>query len=128
MRRDLASNIADVPAIAPAVQSAAADGAAIDTKGFSSLAFLVNTGAIVGSGDFGVKLQESDSSGSGFTDVAADQVDTTAPATLTATSSYKLGYRGNKRFVRLALAKTGGTSIALGAIAVLGHPDHAPVA
>lgn len=128
MRRDLTSNIAAMPAIAPAVQSAAADGAAIDTKGFSSLAFVVNTGAIVGSGDFGVKLQDSDESDSGFTDVAADQVDTTAPATLGAASSYKLGYRGNKRFVRLALAKAGGTSIALGAIAVLGHPDHAPVA
>lgn len=126
MRRDLASNIAAVPAIAPAVQSAAADGTAIDTKGFSSLAFVVNTGAIAGSGDFGVKLQDSDESGSGFTDVAGDHVDTTAPATLGAANSYKLGYRGNKRFVRLALAKAGGTSIALGAVAVLGHPDHAP--
>jgi hypothetical protein len=126
--RDLASNISAVPAIAPAVQSAAADGAAVDTKGFGSVAFVVNTGAVVGSGDFGVKLQDSDASGSGFTDVVADQVASTAPATLAAASSYKLGYRGFKRYVRLSLAKAGGTSIALGAVAVLGNPERAPVA
>lgn len=38
------------------------------------------------------------------------------------------GYRGNKQFVRLQLTKAGGTSIALGAVAVLGNPHVAPVA
>ncbi len=97
--RDLASNIGAVAALAPAVTSAAANGAAIDTLGFNSVAFILNTGAIAGDGDFGVKVQESDTDVSGdFTDATA--VDTTAPATLAATSAYKLGYRGHKRFVR----------------------------
>lgn len=126
--RDLYSNIGAVLALAPAVQAAAADGVSIDTKGFNRLAFVVNTGAIVGSGDFGVKLQESDASGSGFADVAASQVDSNAPATLTASGSFKLGYRGTKRYVRVSLTKAGGTSIALGASAVLGDPADAPVA
>ena len=126
--RDLYSNIGAVLALAPAVQASAADGLAIDTKGFNRLAIVVNTGAIVGAGDFGVKLQESDASGSGFADVAAAQVDSNAPATLTASSSFKLGYRGNKRYVRISLTKAGGTSIALGASAVLGDPADAPVA
>lgn len=126
--RDLYSNIGAVLALTPAVKTAAGEGPAIDTKGFGSVAFLVNTGAIAGAGDFGVKLQESDTTTSGdFADAAADVVDTNAPATLAATSSYKLGYRGFKRYVRLALTMAGGTSIAAGAVAVLGQAQSRPV-
>jgi hypothetical protein len=126
--RDIAHNIAAVSAIAPAVQAAALNSAAIDTKDFNSLAFVVNTGAIVGAGDFGVKLQESDASDSGFADVAADQFTSNAPATLAADSAYKLGYIGWKRYVRLAVSKAGGTSIALGAVAIKGDAADKPVA
>ncbi len=127
--RDIASNIGAVPALAPAVQAAATTGAAIDTKGFGSLAIVVNTGAIAGDGDFGVKLQDSDTTTSGdFADAAADVVDSNAPATLEASSTYKLGYRGFKRYVRIALTKAGGTSIAAGAVAVLGQAQSRPVA
>ena len=52
--------------------------------------------------------------------------DSNAPATLAAASTYKLGYRGFKRYVRLALTKAGGTSIAAGAVAVLGHAQNRP--
>lgn len=117
--RDLFSNVEAVQALAPAVQASATTGPAIDLKGCNRVAILVNTGAIVSSGDFGVKLQESDTTTSGdFTDVAAAQVDSDAPATLAAASAYRLGYRGWKRYIRLALTKAGGTSIALGAVAV----------
>lgn len=127
--RDLYSNIGAGLALAPAVQSAAATGAAIDTRGYGSVAFAVNTGAIAGDGDFGVKLQESDTDITGdFTDVAATSVDSNAPATLAASSTYKLGYRGHKRFVRVALTKAGGTSIAAGAVAILGNAATRPVA
>lgn len=129
MRRDLYSNIGTVLALAPAVQSAATEGPAIDTKAFSSIAIVISSGAVVGSGDFGAKLQESDTTTSGdFTDVAADFVDSNAPATLAASATYKLGYRGHKRYIRLAVTKAGGTSIALGAVAVKGDPQNAPVA
>lgn len=123
--RDIANNIAVRPAIVPAVKSAAADGITVDTLGFNSVAFAVSTGAIVSAGDFGVKIQESDASGSGFTDATA--VTTNAPATLAAASSYKLGYHGFKRYVRLQLTTAGGTSIALGATAILGHAASKPV-
>lgn len=125
--RDLFHNIAAVPALVPAVQSAAASGLAIDLKGANRVAIVVNTGAIVSSGDFGVKLQESDTTTSGdFTDVAAAQMDTDAPATLGANASYRLGYRGFKRYVRVALTKAGGTSIAAGAVAVLSDLSERP--
>jgi hypothetical protein len=120
-----------VQALAPAVVTAAVNGAAIDLKGFDSALFVINTGATAGSGDFGVKLQESDTPTDGdFTDVAAADRLGTVPATLVASTVYRLGYIGSKRkrYVRLAVTKAGGTSIALGAAALLGHPNLAPVA
>lgn len=125
--RDIISNISAVQALAPAVQTAAADGLAVDLKGFNRVAFVIATGAVAGSGDFSIKLQESDD-GVAFTDAVASVVLGTVPATLEAASTYKLGYVGFKRYVRLALTKAGGTSIALGAVAVLADPAIRPVA
>lgn len=127
--KDTTSNVKALPAIVPAVKSAAGDGETIDTQGFGSLVFVVNTGAVTGDGDFGVKVQESDTSVSGdFTDADAEDMRGTIPATLAANSAYRVGYVGSKRFARLALTKAGGTSIAAGAVAVLGNPAIAPVA
>jgi len=118
-----------VQALAPAVQAAAVDGAAIDLIGFDSALITLNTGAIASAGDFGAKLQESDASGSGYTDVASADQHGTFPATLEANSAYRVGYIGSKRkrYIRVSLTKAGGTSIAAGAVAVLGHPAKAPV-
>lgn len=117
--RDLYSNIEAVQALAPAVQASATTGSAIDVKGANRIAIIVNTGAIASAGDFGVKLQESDTTTSGdFTDVAAAQVQSDAPATLAAASAYRLGYLGFKRYIRVALTKAGGTSIVAGATAI----------
>lgn len=120
-----------VQAHAPAVVTAAVSGSAVDLSGFDSALFVVNTGAIVGSADFGVKLQESDTTDDAdFTDVAAADQLGTVPATLAANSAYRVGYIGSKRkrYVRAVVTKAGGTSIALGIVAVLGHPAIAPVA
>lgn len=125
--KDLYSNVKAVPAIVPAVKTAAGDGSTVDVQGFGSLLFVINTGAIAGDGDFGVKVQDS-ANGSDWADAAAVDVQGTIPDTLDATSAYRVGYTGSKRYVRLALTKEGGTSIALGAVAILGHPAVAPVA
>lgn len=117
--RDLFHNIDAAVALAPAVLTASVNGPAIDLKGSNRAAVLVTTGAIAGAGVFGVKLQESDTTEAGdFADVAAEWVDSDAPAVLAADSAYRLGYRGHKRFLRLAATRAGGTSIALGAVAV----------
>ena len=121
MRKGLFHNLAAIAAINSASQSAAADGIEIDRKGSQGLMFIVNTGAITSAGDFGVKVQESDTTGAGYTDADADDVISGVPATLAATSAYQVEYIGKKRFVRLALTKAGGTSIQLGAIALIGH-------
>lgn len=127
MRKDAYSNVSAVSAIAPAVKTAAADGTTIDRQNFDALLFVVNTGAVAGDGDFGVKVQES-ADNSEWTDAAADDVLGTVPATLEATKAYRLSYIGSKRYVRLAITKEGGTSIALGAVAIQSLPRIAPVA
>lgn len=116
--RDFYSNLDAVPALAPAVQAASTQGPAIDLITGKGVAFIVNTGAIVSSGDFGVTLQESADGSTGWADVDAGLMQTNAPATLAAASVYRLGYLGYERYVRLSLVKTGGTSIAAGAVAV----------
>ena len=127
--KDLFSNVRVAAALAPAVQSSATTTAALDLRDFGSVVYAVETGVIAGSGDFGVKLQHSDTTETGdFVDVPAALVASNAPATLEASSAYKLGYKGTKRYTRLALTKAGGTSIAAGATAILGQPKLAPVA
>lgn len=117
--RDLYSNIDVALALAPAVQAAAIEGPLIDVKGANRIAFVVNTGTIAGSGNFGLKLQEADGNLGPFLDVVAAQAPSNAPATLVADRAYRLGYLGYKRYVRLAVTKASGTSIAVGAVAVL---------
>ncbi|MDG3575722.1 hypothetical protein P7F60_04945 [Rhizobium sp. YJ-22] len=121
MRKGLYHNLKAIQAINSASQAAAADGIEIDRKGSQGLMFIVSTGAVTGAGDFGVKVQESDTSGSGYTDVAADDVISGVPATLGATAAYQVEYIGKRRFVRLSITKAGGTSIQLAAIAIIGH-------
>jgi hypothetical protein len=126
--RSLQPNIDAVQLVAPAVHSGNNTATAVDLQGFESACLVVNTGAIVGAGAFGIKLQESDETAGGtFTDVAAAHLTGTVPATLEANSVYRLGYIGHRRYVRSVLTKTGGTSIALGAVLVKGHPHEAPV-
>lgn len=128
--RDLANNIGVALALSPAVQAATIKGNTIDTAGFGSVAFVINTGAIASAGDFTVKVQESNTTTDGdFTDaVAADLTGDNLPASVGADSSYKVGYVGNKRYVRVVATKNGGTSVAIGAVAVKGHADSRPVA
>ncbi len=126
--RDIAHNIGVVQAIAPAVQAATVTSAALDLLGFGSAAFVINTGAIAGSGNFTAKVQESDTTTAGdFTDVDADHLHGSLPAVLSANSVAKAGYRGFKRYLRLVLTLNSGTSIAAGAVLVKGNASERPV-
>jgi len=127
--KDIYSDLGIVQDMAPAVQSATVTGSAIDLQGFNSALVVINTGAIVSSGDFTTKLQESDTTTSGdFTDVAAADLIGSFPASLEAASAYKVGYRGTKRYLRTVTTKNSGTSIAAGIVVIKGHADDAPVA
>ena len=120
-----------VTAIAPATYSDGAFGPAIDLQGFDSVLFAVSVGALAAGGAFSLKIQESSTPNSGdFTNVdAADQLGE-FPAALVANTAVRVGYIGSrrKRYVRLSLGKTAGTTIAASAVAIVGHPEIAPVA
>jgi hypothetical protein len=126
--RDLSHNLGVVQALVPQVLAATDTSAAIDLLGFDSAMVVINTGAIVSAGDFTAKLQESDVSGSGYTDVAAADLTGTLPASLTASGVFKQGYIGNKRYLKLVTTKNSGTSIAVGAVVVKGNAVSRPVA
>lgn len=125
--RDLVNNIGVVQSIVPQVVSATATGTGIDLLGFGSAAFIIATGAIVSSGDFTPTLEESDDN-STYTAVAAGDIEGTLPASLTASSVVKVGYKGHKRYVRPVLTKNSGTSIAASVNVVKAHAAQRPVA
>jgi hypothetical protein len=112
----------------------------IDRAGFQSLTFLIALGSIADAdATFASLLEESDASDlSGSNAVAdADMISQTAGTAPEAAASFqfdddnevrKLGYIGNKRYVRLTITPTGNASAALlTTIALLGHPDSRPV-
>jgi hypothetical protein len=127
--RDLANNIGIAQTLAPADYAATTKGTAVDLKGFNGAAIIVNTGAITAAGLYAVSVQESDTTTDGdFSAVDAGQLVGSLPASLAAASAYKVGYIGNKRYVRAVITKTSGTSIVAGAVVVKGHADQRPVA
>lgn len=133
--RDLHNNVEPKVAlnIAAISTNAATNGAIIDTSGFESVEFIVQSATIT-DGTYTPSLTEGDASDltGGNAVATADLIGTVAGATFAATDDNvvkRIGYKGNKRYVRLTLTSagvtTGGT---LGAIAVLGHPHSAPTA
>jgi hypothetical protein len=126
--RDLASNIGVVAAVVPAVLIATNTSAAIDLQGFDSAAVIINTGAIVGAGNFTPKLTECDTSGGTYTDVAAADLIGTFPSALAAASVYKVSYVGSKRYVKTVLTLNSGTSIAASVVIAKGRAGQKPVA
>jgi len=126
--KDGISGISLTASLVPAVVSATTKGTEVDLQGFNSATVVVNTGAIAGDGLYAMSVQESDTTTDGdFTDVAAADLLGAFPAGLEASSVYKVGYKGSKRYIRAVITKTSGTSIAAGAVIALGHPHDAPV-
>jgi hypothetical protein len=127
--RDIANNIGVDQTLAPVDYAATTKGTAVDLVGFNSAAVIVNTGAITTAGLYVVSVQESDTTTDGdFTNVAAGNLVGSLPASLAATSVYKVGYIGTKRHIRAVITKTSGTSIIAGAIVVKGNAADKPVA
>lgn len=125
-KRDLYNNIGVTASIVPAVYTATATGTGVDVRGFQSATVVINTGAVVASGLFTPKLQESDDN-SAWSDVATTDLLGTF-ANLAASTAVRVGYKGSKRYLRPVLTYVSGTSIAAGAVIVLGHAELAPVA
>jgi hypothetical protein len=135
--KDLASNIDVKRVISPVsvADNTAQVGQIIDRRGFDSVTFMIATGSVADAdATFTVLLEESDDSGmSGGNAVAdADLIGTEALAGFQFDDDNecrKLGYVGNKRYLRLTITPANNASAALlAAVAVLGHPALAPTA
>lgn len=121
---------------------------ATEGGGMQSLEWVVTVGTIdVAGGTVEMRCQESDSSGSGFTDVTANAEDgadlilggedltveagkgIVIPATGSGDTTYRMGCLSKKRFQRLAMTEE--TAVTAGQItvtAILGNPKRGPVA
>lgn len=130
--RDLKNNISAVQSLAPASQTAAADGAGVDLQGFNSACAVIDAGASGGtSPDFTFEIQESDDNAA-FTAVADADLHGTEPQITGANDNavYRVGYVGNKRYIRISITTvTGSTPTLLCAGSVIrGNPEGSPVA
>lgn len=133
--RDMYSQIAVLNAITP--QAVGTTGAAngrlssiIDRRGYESVTFLYKSGTSASAADtITPVILEADATGGSFTSVAtADLLGTEAPITLSAAASRRVGYRGNKRYLRIRLFGIGTATAIVSADVLLGHPADAPVA
>lgn len=127
INRDGTSSFDVVESLRPAVHTAT-DGQEVDLRGCDSAMIACSTGAIAGTANAAtlIKLQESDTSGSGYTDVAAADVIGTQPTTLTANTIYQFAYIGDQRYIRVVIANGGATSVAASGVVVKGHLDYEP--
>ena len=142
--RDIISNIAVVEAIPPAAYAADNAPAAIDLRGFDAamLAIHVGVGGITFSGtnkvEFKLTHSEDDATYSavtlddvqGLDSVGAGGIVRSLIAAHAAPSITRVGYVGNKRFLKLLadFSGTHGTATPLSATVVKGHARERPVA
>lgn len=133
--KDMHSNIKVLHAITP--QAVGASGIAggklsgiLDRRGFESAEFIFSYGTSASAADtITPVIYEAAATGDSFTSVAdADLIGTEAAIALSAAGSSKLGYRGNKRYLKIRLYGTGHATGIVSAELVLGNPNIAPVA
>jgi len=142
--QDLKQNTKIVKSVTAQTLTAAANGTAADLQGFNSAFISVSVGA---SGDtlsasvkWDYKIEHSDDNSTftavtSNTEVTGGTVDSSGIFTTVDDGAeddavYGIGYVGGKRYVRVAVAKTGthtnGTPTA--AVIIVGHPLHGPTA
>lgn len=133
--RDMHNNIKVLTAITPAAvgTSGIAGGklsGIIDRRGYDSVEFVFNYSTAGASTDQIVPVvYEAAATGDSFTSVAdADLLGAETPIVISAAGASKIGYRGNKRYLKLRLYGVGHATGTVGAVAVMAHADRAPVA
>lgn len=134
--RDLHNNIKTSRAISPVVitDDTAAVSEIIDTRGYDSLEFVIATGTLADAdATFTVLIEDGDDSGLSDNAAVSDDflLGTESDASFTFSDDdtvKKIGYVGNKRYVRLTITPTNNTGNApVSAVAVQGHASMAPV-
>ena len=125
---DLKSEIKMKISLAKAAKTASANGASAEVNEFHGACFVVDIGAWT-DGTHTYAMQESDDN-STFTAIADGDLDGTEPVisddSQDDTQVY-IGYKGNKRYLRVALTVAGATTGAVsGAYLLYGYPKDIP--
>jgi hypothetical protein len=108
MKVDLKNSIDLAQSLAPAARTASANGTGVDLAGYNSAVIVFHPGAIT-DGTHTPSVEESDSSGSGYSAVAAADLIGSVSA-LAANTIQRVGYKGSKRYVRAVITVTGSPS------------------
>ena len=127
--KDLKNHIDVLASIKPAVYTASQNGTGVDLRGFDGAVCVFESGT----GDntdtdetYSPKVQESDDN-STYTDVVAADLEGTL-ALMVDDQIQRVGYKGNKRYIRNVMTLSGTTpSFAGRASIVRGIPHQAPV-
>lgn len=129
-RTDLKSHVSVAQSLAPASRTATANGTGVDLTGYDAATVVLDLGAAGGTTpSFTFEVQES-SDNSSFAAVAAADLDSGQPAAVTAGGTVvEIGYRGIKRYIRVAITAVTGTTPTLlcSATVVRGKPRKQPV-
>ena len=131
--RDMHNNITVLNAITPQAVGTSGIGGGklsgiLDRRGFDTVEFVYQSGASASVADtITPVVYEAAATNASFTSVAdADLLGGESPITLTAAGIKKVGYIGNKRYLKLRLYGTGTATAIVAAAAVLGKPNRAP--
>lgn len=130
MEFDLYSNIETRNALTRTVSTSVQvlNGVTVDTKGYESVVFSLNTETVAAGGAATAKIQESDDD-SVWTDVSTDE--TLGSITIDDTDDakwFRIGSISKKRYQRLVVTTTNAASTIVQATAILGNPKVGPVA
>ena len=134
MPRTISQNLKVTLAKASGQVTGSGTGTIFDTQGFHSVMFALLMAAVAAADEdntLAFSVEEGDSAlGYDFEAVAADRLlnQYTLDSTGDASAAHKFGVTvGTKRYMRLKWTETGTVDATFGAIAVLGHPEVAPV-
>lgn len=131
MEQDLYNRVSAAKTLAPEARTTSASGTAIDLQGYESAVALIEVGAWT-DGTHTYALQESDTTTDGdFADVVDADLQGTEPAVASGSTEntvHKLGYLGDKRYLRVRVVITAGpsTGLASAATIVRSHGRHQP--
>ena len=127
--RDIHSHLGPAQSLAPAAYTSDTDGSGVDLRGFDSAMVLIDVGAYT-DGTHTFEVQESDDD-SNYTAVADADLQGTEPVVDgagAATQTYKIGYTGDSRYVRVVVTATGTSSGAVyGGSVIRSHAHQTPV-
>ncbi|MFD8556630.1 Bbp16 family capsid cement protein [Streptosporangium canum] len=129
-RLDNVNDFSVAQSLTPGVRTATTNGTGVDLTGYNGAAIIITSGTITDGTLYTFEVQESDDNAT-FTAVADDDLIGTEPALAAADDNVvrEVGYKGVKRYVRVALTGATGSPSTGGlfaAFVVRGKPRKFP--